>query len=269
LIPEKKLVFVLGNPAKHSLSPIMHNAAYNELELDYEYKVMETNNLKKAIQELSKENVAGFNVTMPFKEEIIPLLEEVDASAKEIGAVNTVVNTKKGLVGYNTDGIGAVESLKEVTSLEGKKVLLLGAGGAGKAIGFYLKEEKANITIANRPELQARKLAKLLGERSIPIDSIKSLKEFDVLVNATPAGMEPNTESTAIPTELLHKDLVVFDIVYDPIETKLLKEAKKKGCKTINGLEMLLNQGYAAFKLFTGKEAPEKEMRKAVLEAMK
>ncbi|MCR4335821.1 MAG: shikimate dehydrogenase [archaeon] len=264
-----KLVCLLGKPAKHSLSPAMQNAGFNALGLNFVYLAFEPENLKKTVDGLKEMGVAGFNVTMPFKAEIMKHLDRIDPIAKQIGAVNTVVNTGKDLVGYNTDGVGAIESLKKVTSLRGKRVLLIGAGGAGKAIGFYLKNEGAKITIANKPELQAIKLAKILDETSIYLDSINSLEEFDILINATPAGMKPDTEATAIPTSLLKKELVVFDIVYEPMETKLLKEAKKKGCRTINGLEMLLNQGYAGFKLFTGQEAPREEMREAIMKELK
>jgi len=264
-----KLICLLGKPARHSLSPVMQNAGFNALGLNYVYLAFEPENLKKTVQGLKELEVAGFNITMPFKLEVMNYLDRIDPIAKKIGAVNTVVNTRKNLIGYNTDGIGAVESLKKITSLKGKKVLLIGAGGAGKSIGFYLKKESAKITVANKPELQAIKLAKLLGAKSIPIDSINSLEEFDILINATPVGMKPNINQTVIPTKLLTKKIIVFDIIYNPSETKLLKEAKKKGCRTINGLEMLLNQGYAGFKLFTGKEAPKKEMRNAIMKELK
>tara|TARA_Y100000310_G_scaffold345709_1_gene468611 strand:+ start:14242 stop:15045 length:804 start_codon:yes stop_codon:yes gene_type:complete len=264
-----ELVYLIGNPAKHSLSPAIHNAGYKVLGLDFEYRIMETENLAEGITEFKKLGVKGFNITMPFKTEVIQYLDEVDEIAKKIGAINTVVNIDGKLIGYNTDGLGALESLKKVTSLEGKRVLLIGAGGAGKAIAVFLNEENVELTIANKPIESAQKLAELIGAKTIVIEEIDSLKEFDILINATPVGMEPNTDATAIPTELIHKELIVFDIVYEPMETKLLKEAKKNGCTTINGLEMLLNQGYAGFKLFTGREAPKNEMREAVMKELK
>ena len=264
-----RLFCILGRPVRHSLSPIMHNAAFKSSGINAIYLAFEPQNIAAAVEGMRELEVGGFNVTMPFKAEIIPLLGRTDPIAAQIGAVNTVVNDKGQLIGYNTDGIGAISSLKKATKIFGKNVLLIGAGGAGKAIAHYLQKEKAKITIADRNMERAVLLANSMGAKYADPQDIKSLDFFDIIINASPAGMEPNSNETPIPPKLLHKGLVVFDIVYDPLETKFLKEAKHRGCKTINGLEMLLEQGYAAFGLFTGKAAPKNAMRKAVIKAMK
>ena len=266
---ETKLVCLIGKPAKHSLSPVMHNAGYKTANLNYVYLAFEPENLKKTVDGFKEIGVSGFNVTMPFKEDIIKHLDRIDSTAKRIGAVNTVVNENGMLKGYNTDGLGAVEALKKVTQIKNKKILILGAGGAGKAITFYLKEEGADITLSDRTDLKAIKLAKYAGVNSVPLNQIKSLEEFDVLINASPCGMKPHINATPISPALLRRELVVFDIVYEPKETALLKEAKKRGCKTINGIEMLLEQGYIGFKLFTGKDAPKNEMNEAIMRELK
>ncbi len=268
---ETKLFCLLGKPVSHSLSPAMHNAGFNALGLNAVYLAFEPENLGNAVKGLKELGIKGFNATMPFKVDILKHLDLVDPIAKKIGAVNTVVNTNGVLKGYNTDGIGAVQSLKAVTQLHEKKVLLLGAGGAGKAIAFYLREENAKVTVADRDSAKASKLALLAGAKSVALNGIKTLEGFDIVINASPSGMKPNTHEMPIivPASLLRKEIIVFDIVYDPIKTRFLREAELRGCRTINGVEMLLNQGYAAFKLFTGKEAPKREMRKAVMENLK
>ncbi|MCR4368740.1 MAG: shikimate dehydrogenase [archaeon] len=259
-----QLLCVIGKPSRHSRSPAMHNAGFSELGLNMVYLAFEPENLKKTVEALRQLGALGFNVTMPFKEEIIPLLDRMDDSARRIGAVNTVVNSNGRLTGYNTDGEGAVSALKTQIDLRGKKILMLGSGGAAKAICFALEKEGTKITVSSRNTLSARKLAKTIGHSSVALSEIKSLEEFDVLINATPVGMEPNARQTPIAPNLLHKKLVVFDLVYEPRDTVLLKEAKRRGCRTIEGLEMLLGQGFASFELFTGKKAPRDAMRRAI-----
>ncbi len=266
---QTKLYCLLGKPARHSLSPAMHNSGFNAKKMNCAYVAFEPENLQKAIDGLRALGVGGFNLTMPFKTEAINYLDEVDETARQIGAVNTVVNSAGKLVGHNTDGIGAIAALRKVTQISGKKVLLLGAGGAGRAIAHYLRKENADITISDRSFEKAQALSYSAGTKLIVLEKIDSLDGFDILINASPSGMKPNINEIPLPPSLLKKGLVVFDIVYEPPETGLLREAKKRGCKTINGLEMLLEQGYAAFRLFTGKDAPKKEMKNAVLRGMK
>ncbi len=263
-----QIAALIGNPVGHSLSPKMHNAAFGKLGINCKYVAFKIKNLRKAVAAIKELNFLGLNVTMPFKTEIIPLLDRVDVTTKKIGAVNTIVVKKGKLIGYNTDGVGAVASLKAKTRLKGKKVLLIGAGGAGKSISFMLKREGVHLTIADRNSKKARKLAKLIGCKSNSMGTILGLKP-DILINATPMGMKPKINMLPVPKEMLRKGLVVFDIVYNPIETKLLKLAKGKGCKTINGIEMLINQGVESFELWTEKKAPKEVMRKAILKAMR
>ncbi|HIH09477.1 MAG TPA: shikimate dehydrogenase [Candidatus Diapherotrites archaeon] len=262
-----RLVCLLGKPARHSLSPRMHNAGYGALGLDFVYLAFEPKDLEKAVDGLKELEAAGFNVTMPFKSQILKHLDSIDPIAKKIGAVNTVVNRNGKLKGYNTDGPGAIAAIKKVTEIKGKRVLLIGAGGAGRAIGFYLKRSGAKTTIADRTHFKAEKLAGALRAKNIGIEKIDNLADFDIIINASPSGMHPNTGETPLSPQLLESRHIVFDIVYDPPETKFLSEAKAKGCVTINGLEMLLGQGFEGFRLFTGRDAPRNAMEKAVTEA--
>jgi len=245
----------------------LQNAGFKSLKLNYTYQIFEPNNLREFVRHAKKSKFGGFNVTMPFKEKIMRYLDKIDAIAKKIGAVNTVVNKNGKLIGYNTDGIGAVNALKKTGKISGKKVLLLGYGGASKAIAFYLKKEKSKVFISGRNFSKAKKLAQKTNAIAIKEKDIYTEK-FDILINATSVGMKPKTIEMPVKAGFLRKGMVVFDIVYDPLETKLLKTAKKKGCKTILGTEMLLEQAFAGFKLFTGRMAPEKSMRKALESAL-
>ena len=264
---QTRLFGVIGRPARHSFSPLIHNKGYQALGLNYIYLAFEAKSLKKAFDGLKEIGINGFNVTMPFKQEIIKYIDKVDASAEKVNAVNTVVNRNGKFTGYNTDGIGAVNALKKATRLKGKKVLLFGAGGAGRAIAFALQKEKAKITISEKTSSKGKALAKEVRGKFVSLsNAIRT--DPDIIINATPVGMKPNINSSVIPKEFLERQMVVFDIVYNPIETKLLKDAKKVGCRTINGIEMLLEQAYKSFEVFTGKKAPRNEIRKAVLKEL-
>jgi shikimate dehydrogenase len=273
-----KLVGVIGDPIEHSLSPRMHNAAFEYLGLDYLYipfRVLEKD-LKNAVRGARAFNLKGFNVTIPHKVSIIKFLDDVDLIARKIGAVNTVVNQEGELLGYNTDGLGALEALREGgVDPKGKKIVVIGAGGASRAITFQLASVCSKLTILNRTKIKAVKLAKLINVdsevqgRSLTAKSLKSsLNDSDILINTTSVGMHPNVNESPVPEEFLHKDLVVFDIVYNPLETLLLRYARNIGAKSINGVGMLVNQGAIAFKLWTGHEAPKDIMRKAVVEGL-
>jgi len=259
---------LIGYPIEHSLSPMIFQEGFETYSITnkYVYQTKQGKDLKKVLTEMKKEGYIGFNVTMPFKIDILKHIDEndLDPLAKKIGAVNTVVIENGKLIGYNTDGLGVVNALKKVTNLVNKKVLLIGYGGAARAIGFTLKEEKAVITITGRNEEKSHEFAKELLGNSLPLNKIDSLKEFDILINATPVGMSGHREDekSLIPIKLLKKGLIVFDIVYNPIETYLLKEAEKAGCITIRGTEMLLEQAFEGFKLLLKRKPPEEEMRK-------
>ena len=268
-----KVIALIGDPVEKSLSPPIHNEAFRALRLDYVYVAFRVTRelLPKAVEAVKTLSLAGLNVTIPHKVAIVNLLDKLDKSASTVGAVNTVKNNEGELVGYNTDGIGAVKVLEEkIGSLAGRRVLLLGAGGAARAISFALAEKGVNLTIANRTVGRAKELAvdleRKLGVRP-RVTGIKpwmlsqALKEADILINATAVGMYPRTKETLVTGKMMHPGLVVFDIVYQPLYTRLLREAREVGAKIITGLEMLVNQAALSFEIWTGRQAPLELMR--------
>ncbi len=277
----KKVYGVIGDPIEHSLSPVMHNAAFEHMGLDAIYlafRVVE-HEVGDAIRGAKSLGIAGLNVTIPLKERVLEFVDADDVAAR-IGAVNTIdFSTRTGMgtgtpSGYNTDGIGALAVLKEHTGeLRGKEVLILGAGGAARAIAFYLDAEGARLTIANRNEERAARLASYL-HNATPIGLNAELlkrhiRDADILINTTPVGMYPHEDDTLVNAELMHPELVVFDIVYNPMETKLMKEAKKAGVHTIiGGVKMLVYQGAASLRIWTGMEPPIGVMEEAVIRAL-
>ena len=268
---------IIGDPVEHSLSPVMHNAAFKELGLNLVYVAFTVtrNELKEAISSARSLGLRGLNVTMPHKKAVISYLDETDSTAKAIGAVNTILNEQGKLIGYNTDGVGAMRALKEKgISPDGKKMLLLGAGGAAKAIAFQASQEVEELVILNRTSEKAEKLAELLrkkfGERvkggTLSAEFLtKEMKTTDILVNATSVGMHPDVNSSPVPSDLLRSGLCVMDIIYNPLETKLVTDAKAVGAKVVLGLEMLLYQGAVAFEIWTNSPAPVEVMKKAAL----
>jgi shikimate dehydrogenase len=273
---------IIGDPIEHTMSPAMHNAAFQTLGLDYTYVPFRVKSLelKKAIEGIRGLNLRGLNVTIPHKVAVMQFLDRIDPLAEKIGAVNTIVNDDGILSGYNTDATGFLQTLhdKDVDP-EDKKVLLLGAGGAARAIGNVLAGEKARITILNRrQELSwAEDLAHLLtrhygakvniGELT-PENLQRAIEGVDIVVNSTSLGMSPDDDQTPVPADLLGASLTVFDVVYNPYETRLLREAKAAGAKTINGLEMLVRQGAIAFEKWTGIKAPVDVMRQSALDLL-
>lgn len=255
-----KLVALLGHPVEHSLGPAMHNAAFNETGLNFVYLAFDTTQLKTALTAMKSLNFRGYSVTIPHKQNIVELLDRVDPLAAKIQAVNTVVNENGLLVGYNTDSGAAINALKEKTSLSGKKVALLGAGGAARAIAFGLQNEKAATTIFNRTFEKAKSLAKAVGCEYAQFEKLELFKP-EILINATSVGMFPKSSSSPVEKKILKSKPLVFDAVYNPLETVLLKQAKAAGCETVSGLEMFLGQGAEQFRLWTGQEAPHELMR--------
>ena len=269
-----ELYGIIGNPVRHSLSPMIHNGAFKRLGWNAVYLAFEIKNLGEALRGIRGLGVRGVSVTHPFKTEVIPFLDKVEKLAKKIGAVNTIVHRGGRLIGYNTDCDGALEALEEKMDLRGKRVVLLGAGGAARAIGFGIKERDGQLIIANRSRDRGEALSRELKCHFIPMSSLVKMKagelEADVVINATSLGMVPRERETPLPKKLLRKGMMVMDIVYEPLQTKLLREAKEKGCLTINGLEMLVRQGVAQFMIWTGKR-PEigkikKDLRRALEE---
>lgn len=264
-----KLCCLIGNPVEHSMSPAIHNVGYKTLGLNYAYLAFKVLNLKPAIQGIKALGIRGVSVTLPHKVEVLKYLDKIDSKAKEIGAVNTIVNANGILKGYNSDCLGAIKALKEKTNIAGKKVVLLGAGGAARAIAVGLKVQKANITILNRTVSKAKKLVQLIKLGKFGgLDKLQLIKSADILINATSVGMYPRINITTVPKKFLHPKLIVFDIVYNPKETRLIKEAKSISCKTIYGYKMLLYQAITQFELFTGYKAPVEIMEKTLIKSL-
>jgi shikimate dehydrogenase len=268
---------IIGDPVEHSLSPVMHNAAFKELGLNIVYVAFNVtkNGLADAISGARSLGLLGLNVTMPHKNAVIKHLDETDSATKAIGAVNTILNERGKLFGYNTDGKGAMVALQENgVDPEEKKLVLLGAGGAAKAIAFQAAQEAEELVIVNRTAEKAKQLAELLHKQfgtkitgTTLSDEVlkKELETADILVNATSIGMHPDINVSPVPAELLHSGLCVMDIVYNPLETRLLKDAKSVGASVVSGLEMLLYQGAVAFEIWTNCPAPVDVMKDAAL----
>lgn len=262
-----KLIGLFGYPVEHSLSPAMHNAALRKQGIDACYLAFSVRpeKLKDAVNSLKALNFAGANVTVPYKEKVIPLIERVDKEAAFIGAVNTIVNKNNVLTGYNTDGKGFMKSLAESRiSVKNKNILIIGTGGAARAISYYLSKQASRLFLYDIDIKKAGKLVKHLQRISknvSVVSSISALDAYDIIINATPLGLK-KSDPLPIPTALIKSRHIVCDLIY--WKTRLLSEASRKGCKTMNGLGMLLWQGVFAFELWTGKKPPVEVMRKAL-----
>ncbi|MGQ9647951.1 MAG: shikimate dehydrogenase [Thermodesulfobacteriota bacterium] len=265
---QTELYGIIGNPVRHSLSPIIHNEAFRRMGLNAVYLAFEVNNLEEAICGLKELGLRGVSVTLPFKTQIFPYLDQIEGAARKIRAVNTIVNEGGRMIGHNTDWYGAIEALETKVDLKGKKVILLGAGGAARAIGFGLKEKGCEVTIFNRTQERAEVLAKELGSVHHPFSCFGEM-DGDILVNATSVGMYPLDAESPIPKEILKEGMVVMDIVYRPLRTRLLREAEERGCITIDGLEMLAHQGAAQLEIWTGKRANALEIKNDLRRVLK
>ncbi|MGL4669575.1 MAG: shikimate dehydrogenase [Methanobacteriaceae archaeon] len=293
----KKVLGLIGNPVEHSISHIMHNAAFEYLGLDNIYTLFHVsrNDLASVISGAKGLGFLGFNVTIPYKTDIINYLDDLDNLAKVIGAVNTIKfdNSENGGIiskGFNTDGIGDLRAINEISSVKGKKILILGAGGASRAVAFQLAISGAEtISILNRTEKNANDLVNdikiglnnsnfksvefngsIANFYSGNLDNIKNeIKDTDILINTSSVGMYPNVNQKPLVTnDLMHCDLIVHDLIYNPLETTLLKEANIAGATTISGLKMLLYQGVESFKIWTDINPPVKVMEGAILDAI-
>ncbi len=262
-----KIFGILGRPVAHSLSPAMHNAAFRHLKINAVYVAFPVTDLAPAVAGLRGLGIGGVSVTIPFKEEIIPLLDDLDPQAAKIGAVNTVVNRDARLTGYNTDWIGAMTALTAKINLKGRHVLILGAGGASRAIAFGIIQAGGRVTLTDVDMGRADALVRDLGAEALPPEALETCPAT-ILVNATPVGMTPDLDGIPINPDLLGRFGVVMDIVYQPLATRLLKEARARGAATIDGLQMLIHQGAAQFELFTGQKAPTEVMAQAAYEAL-
>jgi shikimate dehydrogenase len=268
---------VIGDPIEHTLSPDIHNAAFNHLKLDFVFLAFRVKaaDLENAVRGMRGLGINGLNVTMPHKSTVISFLDEVDSTVKFLGSANTILNKNGKLSGFNTDGVGALKAIRENgTEVSEKKVLLLGAGGAAKAIAFALAEKAGELAILNRAAEKAVVLAdalnrvfgkKIVGNALSPSAVQKNLQDADIMVNATSIGMHPSINQSLVAPQWLRSDLTVMDIVYNPVETKLARDAKAAGAKVISGVEMLIYQGAASFEIWSGCSAPIEVMRKAAL----
>ncbi|MFZ5758533.1 MAG: shikimate dehydrogenase [Thermodesulfobacteriota bacterium] len=258
---------IMGNPVSHSLSPVMHNSAFAAVGLNAVYVPFPVIDVAPALTGFRAIGVRGVSVTIPHKQAVIPLLDAIDPVAAKIGAVNTLLIDNNRIIGYNTDWLGANRALEEKISLAGCRVLLLGAGGSARAIGFGLIEAGARVVIVSRTAASGRELAAGLGCPWHPLEELPGLTA-DCLINATSVGMTPHSETSLVPRQLLPGLQVVMDIVYAPLQTRLLREADEAGCRTVDGTAMLLYQGVAQFELWTGKPAPVDVMRHSLLAAL-
>ncbi len=253
-----------------SLGAAMHLAGYEALGLAYTYVPFGVTDLDGAIGGMRALGIRGLGISMPYKHAVMPLLDDLDPLARRIGAVNTVVNDAGTLVGHNTDWIGAVRALEEVTALEGRRVLLLGAGGAARAIAHGLRERGAAVRILNRDRGKADALAAEVGATAGDPGEILRAGEHDVVVNATSIGMRTDPGAAPaeppVPEAALRPDLVVMDIVYKPIETELVRAAARRGARAVHGGRMLLHQAARQFELYTGERAPLEAMDRALRE---
>jgi 3-dehydroquinate dehydratase/shikimate dehydrogenase len=260
---------VIGDPIAHSLSPAMQNAAFARARLDAVYLPFEVKSLGDFLDNLESLGVAGFSVTHPHKQAILRHLDGIDPLAESIGAVNTVVVRGGGkLYGYNTDYVGVLRTLQRHVNLEGARVLLAGAGGAARAVAFALATAGAFISVWSRRPAAARALARSVGGEAIARRAALRRQRFAAIVNCTPVGQASAEDDSPLEARELNAR-VVFDLVYNPRETKLLRLARARGLRVVPGWQMLVEQGAAQFEIWTGLRAPVAAMRRAVLARLK
>ena len=275
---QTQLCGLIGNPVEHSLSPAIHNAAFQHLGINFVYLAFPIEDIEGALRGIKAiGNVRGFSVTIPHKVSVMPHLDDIELTARHIGSVNTIVKEQGKLIGYNTDASGALQALRQAeVTLDQKPILILGSGGAARAVAFALAVDGgvSELTILGIDEKEATALAQDLREKTKTIIHQGSISEktlrdaiahAHVLIHCTPVGMHPNVHDSCVPKHLLNPEMTVMDIVYNPLETQLLREARESGCKVIRGLEMFVNQAVGQFEHWTGQPAPIDVMR-SVLE---
>ena len=263
-----RITGLFGYPVEHTLSPAMHNAAFEATGLNYCYVpfLVHPEYLESAVNAIKALGLSGMNVTVPHKEKVLPFLDEIHEEASFIGAVNTIVNSDGKLTGHNTDGRGFIQSLLESgISIEAKNILIIGAGGASRAISYYLSQKSETLSLYDIDKEKLEKLVrdlKKIRNNVSRLDDISNIEKYQIIINATPLGLK---EKDPLPfnVSLLKKEQTVCDLIYK--QTRLLEEASKKGCITLNGLGMLLWQGVFAFELWTGKKPPVEIMRDALI----
>jgi shikimate dehydrogenase len=258
---------VFGDPVSHSLSPVMHNSALAQTGREGVYLAFRVKDIAAAVNGVRALDIRGVSITIPHKVDVMRYLEQIDALARKIGAVNTIVNRQGTLCGYNSDCAGAVKALAEKTGIHGKEVAVIGAGGGARAVGFGIRQEGGRLTIINRSKERGESLAADLDCEFKPLAEVRRLP-YSIVINATSAGMTPHETHTPLNAMLLQGGMIVMDLVYNPLKTCLLREAEKRGCTTIDGVAMFVHQGAVQFELWTGQKAPVDIMRKVVLEVL-
>ncbi|MBU2523581.1 shikimate dehydrogenase [Patescibacteria group bacterium] len=280
---------IIGYPAKHSRSPSIHNAAFKHLKIDAEYKIFEVapENLEKFLkEEMPAKGIKGLSVTIPHKIECMKFLDEIKTTAKDLGAVNTIKYENGKLIGENFDWVGVYKPLKEITEIENKHIVICGAGGAARAAAYAItRENPSSLTVLVRnPSADSHPGGNLSTEKILPkyqdfaktfncrVDSLTNLKNYeaDIIINATQVGMTSQSDPSAInqtliPQDYLKPHMTVFEVVYAPLETKLILDAKQAGCKTVTGEKMLLSQALEQFEFWTNQIAPKSVMLQALL----
>ena len=279
--PKTKVFALIGNPVSHSMSPAIHNAAFMKLNIDSLYVAFQVEDVKSAMAGMrALDNFRGMSVTIPHKIEVMQYVDEIPEVDRHIGSINTVVKEDGKLIGFNTDGPGALKAIVDAgVELAGKKVLMLGAGGAARAIAFTLAKQGGidelvlldinedflnNLTEDLRNGTEATITPGMLNPAAIE----EHMASADLIVNCTPVGMHPKEDASLVPEALFRPGQVVFDVVYNPLETKMLRQARAKGLTVIQGVEMFINQAILQFERFAGADAPEELMRNVVMEKL-
>jgi shikimate dehydrogenase len=257
---------IIGSPVEHSLSPALHNAGFEAEGINAVYVAFEVADVASALAGVRALNLGGLSVTVPHKVAVMKHLDHIDDTARHVGAVNTVVNEGGKLIGHNTDVAGATGALERHTTISGRRFLIIGAGGAARAIGFGLWQRGAEIIIANRSEERGRQLADELACRFVPLAQIDEVRA-DCLIQATSMGMAPGPDRSPVAPQVFRPGMVVMDIVYKPFQTRFLRDASERGCTCIGGLDMLLLQAVEQFRLWTGR-TPRDAMAAALQEAL-
>jgi shikimate dehydrogenase len=273
---------VIGNPIEHSMSPAIHNAAFDLLDMDYVYVAFRVEDVKSVMAGMrALHNFRGMSVTIPHKIEIINYMDEINEIDRSIGSINTVVNNNGKLTGIGTDGPGARKALLDAgVQLNDKNVLMVGSGGVARAIAFTLAQNSSlsKITLLDIDKNVLAGLEKDLKDGTntciesfiLSDEVLASVMSYaDIIINCTPVGMHPHEDASVIPIELFRDGQSVFDVVYNPIDTKLLRDAKSRGLIAVSGVEMFINQAALQFEYFTGVTAPVEEMRRVVMEKLK
>lgn len=267
-----KICLVIGDPIEHSLSPQMHNIGYQTLGIGDEFVFLAAKvsieNIADVVKSMKTLGILGMSCTIPHKSAVIEYLDEIDPIAKKIGAVNTLVNVSGKIKGFNTDWLGVVLPLEELIDIKNKNVALIGAGGAARAIAYAIEMKEGRLMVFNRSLQKAQQLASEFNGQAFGLDEIAKVRMADIIINATSLGMVPEQSQTPIPKDYLHENQVIFDIIYNPMETRLIREAKEKGARIIYGLEMLLHQGVAQFEMYTGRKAPIDIMRQTLIDCL-